>query len=464
MISRITNDINIVSNTMTRDIFSIFFTPIMCIASCIYLFFLSWKMALLVSVLGPLIFILGYLFSININKYSSGLFARFGKFNDFLFDSLSGRKMIRLYSLEKTFREKHIQENQSIFNEEKKINKLNAILTSSVGVIANLSFIITIGLGALFIVNGEIKVGTLMAFIILLNYVIEPFTLFGTQISQIAKGLSAAERIHEILDIPNSEQKKKLYGIENLKKGIKIKEMSFSYPGTKKVLDKININISAGSNIGLIGPSGSGKSTLLSILVKLNDYTDGEVLYDGISSNEIRDIDIRKTISYVSQNDHLFNSSIKENILYGNMQASESKIIEVANLVKADEFIKLLPEGYNTLLGNEGVNLSSGQKQRILLARALLKDFSILILDEATSGLDTNTENQVLNNIRTKYEDKTIIVTTHRLTNIQSADEIFVMNEGGISEQGKHSDLLRNKQLYYKLYKQQYNDENYIIK
>ncbi|WP_373371624.1 ABC transporter ATP-binding protein [Bacillus amyloliquefaciens] len=303
-----------------------------------------------------------------------------------------------------------------------------------------------------------------MAFIILLNYVIEPFTLFGTQISQIAKGLSAAERIHEILDIPNSEQKKKLYGIENLKKGIKIKEMSFSYPGTKKVLDKININISAGSNIGLIGPSGSGKSTLLSILVKLNDYTDGEVLYDGISSNEIRDIDIRKTISYVSQNDHLFNSSIKENILYGNMQASESKIIEVANLVKADEFIKLLPEGYNTLLGNEGVNLSSGQKQRILLARALLKDFSILILDEATSGLDTNTENQVLNNIRTKYEDKTIIVTTHRLTNIQSADEIFVMNEGGISEQGKHSDLLRNKQLYYKLYKQQYNDENYIIK
>nr|WP_257989139.1 ATP-binding cassette domain-containing protein [Bacillus amyloliquefaciens] len=240
--------------------------------------------------------------------------------------------------------------------------------------------------------------------------------------------------------------------------------MSFSYPGTKKVLDKININISAGSNIGLIGPSGSGKSTLLSILVKLNDYTDGEVLYDGISSNEIRDIDIRKTISYVSQNDHLFNSSIKENILYGNMQASESKIIEVANLVKADEFIKLLPEGYNTLLGNEGVNLSSGQKQRILLARALLKDFSILILDEATSGLDTNTENQVLNNIRTKYEDKTIIVTTHRLTNIQSADEIFVMNEGGISEQGKHSDLLRNKQLYYKLYKQQYNDENYIIK
>lgn len=459
LVSRINNDINIMSESLINNTLMLVFTPLMAFASFIYMFHLYWKLAIFALLLGPITLILSFIFGKLINKYSESLYVQLSNLNNLLIDSFGGRKIIKLFALEKLFLEKNQSQTQKIYGIERKISNSNAIFQACVGIVANLSFILSIGFGTYLIVNGEITVGVLIAFITLLNHVVEPFMSIGGIIGEFAKSLSATDRIYELLSSPLNTKNKATKSIKEVHTEIKLENLTFSHD-KEITLNGISVTIPINKNIAIVGPSGSGKSTLLNILLKSESANSGRISFDDNSLYDICDSDINNLFSIVNQEGYLFKSTIKENILYGNPNASMEEVIEAAKLAHAHEFICSLPKGYDTIYGENSTQLSGGQKQRIIIARAIIKNAPIFLFDEAMTALDSNTQSIVLNNLSNFLKNKTTIIVTHQLSNIQNVDLIIVMNEGKIAEQGNHETLLEKKGLYCELYLNQLLGKN----
>lgn len=433
LVSRITNDINIMCESLIHNLLMIIFMPVMAIISFIYIANLYWKLAIFSIVLGPVALILSIIFSKLINKYSKSLYVELSHLNDLLIDSFLGVKIIKIFSLEKIFINKNKKQNLEIYNCEKKINHFNALFQACMGIVLNSSFVISIGLGTFLIVKGEITIGILTAFITLLNHVVEPFTVLGNLITQFAKSVPAIERIYELIYLPVSKASVNIK--EDLEDKIELKNFTFTHQ-EKVILDNVSLKIPINKTVAIVGPSGSGKTTLLNALMNL---------------------EYKYPFTIVNQNGYLFKTTIKENISFGKPSATMDEIINAAKLANIHEYILSLPNGYETVYGKDNIQLSGGEQQRIIIARAIINNAPVIFLDEAMTALDSKNQEVIINNLKQFLRNKTGVIVTHQINNIIDVDLIIVMNKGKIVEMGTHTELINNKGLYYDLFDKQRN-------
>ncbi|MDF2510254.1 MAG: transporter related protein [Herbinix sp.] len=457
LISRFTGDLTAVQSFIGDELFRTAAKMLTLIISSVYLISINWKLFLVsVILMPPALF-----FSTKVTKPMSQLFKKasgeIGKANSLAQDSYGGIYIIKAFHLEDIIHDKF----SSIINtglqyEIKGIHKLkwlpifNIILWSS-------PFAICLIYGSFLSINHEISPGQLPAFVYLLNNIVGPFSDIPRMISNFQMSLGKAERLFEILDQPAERTDGEEYPVSNEEAAVQFKDVSFSYgtDNAKNVLSSTTFILKPGSITALVGISGCGKSTVLKLLSGFYDEFEGTIELFGHSLREWSLEAIRAKISLVTQDTYLFPMSVFDNIQMGRLQATYDEVIAAAKAADAHEFIMELPSGYDTYVGERGIQLSGGQRQRISLARAFLKDSPIILLDEPTSALDTISEASVKNAMFKLMEHRTVLIVTHRLSTIKDADEILVLEHGEIIEKGTHDELISRDSHYLKLYKNQ---------
>ena len=375
-------------------------------------------------------------------------------------ETFAGNKTIRSFTLEEVFTEKFKQTTDYLFYLAMKMVKSTNWLHPLMHIIMSIGIALVIGAGSYLIVSGRITSGNFVAFIAALMMLYTPLKSIGNKYVNIQNSFLAIDRVFEILDlepqIKDVPTAKELTGIH---KGILFDHVHFEYVPGREVLHDINLEISVGKTVALVGNSGGGKTTVSALIPRLYDVTKGAVKIDGSNIKDISQLSLRKQIAMVFQDNFLFSGTIRENILLGNEHADEKTMWAALKSACLDEFVKDLPQGLETEIGERGILLSGGQKQRLAIARAFVKNAPVVILDEATSALDNKSEKVVQEALDNLMQNRTVIVIAHRLSTVQNADKIVVINDGQIVEQGKHAELLKLNGAYASLYSMQFKDK-----
>jgi len=346
------------------------------------------------------------------------------------------------------------------FRANMKYVKLSATLTPTIELVAAMGVTLIVWYGGRSVIAGEITAGALVAFLSYAVNISNPIKRLSRVIGNIQKALAAAQRVFDVLDLPELIQNvpnAKL--LPPVKGSVAFKNVSFAYNADEPILDDVSFEATPGQVVALVGPSGAGKSTVASLLPRFYDVTSGSIVIDGHDIREVTMESLREQVGIVPQETMLFNGSVYDNILYGRLDATEEEVFAAAKAANAHNFIMELPNGYETQLGDRGVNISGGQRQRIAIARAILKNPQILILDEATSALDTESERVVQDALDRLMIGRTSFVIAHRLSTIKNADKILVMEKGKVVESGSHDELIAQDGLYAHLYKIQYRNK-----
>ena len=379
--------------------------------------------------------------------------------------ALSGIRVSKSYTAEKHEIEKFNQTNE----EFKKARKNNYLVMSkfhtSMNLCVDMLYLITLVAGGIFFAIGKIGAGEMTAYILYISMLINPIRTFVTLFEQVEEGLSGFKRFQEIMEIEPEDFSEGKVKVDLLEGNIQFKGVSFAYDKSenldekspnKLIIDNMDLNIPKGHTVALVGPSGGGKTTLCNLIPRFYEIDSGNILIDGIDIKDMSLTDLRRNIGIVQQDVFLYGGTVKENIAYGNFDATDEDIIKAAKLANIHEYVMGLPDGYDTYVGERGVKLSGGQKQRVSIARAFLKNPPILILDEATSALDNATEMLIQESLEKLSEGRTTIVVAHRLSTIKNADEIIVITSEGVAERGTHTELLAKGGIYSELYKYQF--------
>jgi len=378
-----------------------------------------------------------------------------GELNANLEDSISGIRVVKSFVNEKVEEAKFDKGNQRFLSVKQKAYKYMSSFQSVTRFFDGIIYISVIVLGFIFIIKKEINAADLIAYLLFIQTLIASVRKIIEFTEQFQKGITGIERFSEIINESISiSDSKDAISLSNVKGKIKYENVNFSYnKSLENVLTDINLDINQGENIAIVGPSGAGKSTLCNLIPRFYEVTKGNIYIDDINIKNIKLRSLRKNIGIVQQDVYLFNGTIFENILYGDLDANEEKVVKAAEMAGAHDFITSLPQGYHTNVGEKGVKLSGGQKQRISIARLFLKNPPILILDEATSSLDNESEQIVQQSLEKLSKNRTTLTIAHRLTTIKNADKIIVLTEDGISETGSHNELIEKKGVYCELYK-----------
>ncbi|MBS6149505.1 MAG: ABC transporter ATP-binding protein, partial [Veillonella sp.] len=352
-------------------------------------------------------------------------------------------------------------ENQNNFNAVIKATKLTSLLSPMVEFSAAIAVAVILWYGGYSVVTGTITAGSLIAFLIYAINLSNPVKRLSQVYGNIQKALAAADRVFDILDTKaDVVEKENAIELPDIKGDVDFNHVSFSYDGEKMALCDFNLSVKAGESVALVGPSGAGKTTLANLLPRFYDVTSGSITIDGTDIKDVTFKSLRNQIGLVPQETVLFNASIKENILYGRLDASDEEIYEAAKAANVLEFVDKMPDGLDTIVGERGSSLSGGQRQRVAIARAILKNPKILILDEATSALDTESEKLVQEALDRLMEGRTAFVIAHRLSTVQNAHQIVVLNQGKLVEKGTHQELLALENgLYNHLYSVQFSNK-----
>lgn len=384
-----------------------------------------------------------------------------GELNSQIEDSLLGIRVVKSFANERIEEEKFDKGNKKFLSIKSRVYYVMAGFQASTRLFEGLMYIVVVVVGALFILNGDggvtkgISVADYMAYLMFVSTLLTSIRRIVEFAEQFQRGLTGIERFCEIMDVePDIADKKDAVDMKNVSGEIEFCNVSFRYESEKKnVLHNMDLRIKAGENVALVGPSGGGKTTLCSLIPRFYDSDSGSILIDGMNIKDVTLASLRDNIGVVAQEVYLFSGSVKENIAYGKIGASDEEIREAARLAGADEFIMELPDGYDTYVGERGVKLSGGQKQRISIARVFLKNPPILILDEATSALDNESEKLVQQSLERLAKGRTTVTIAHRLTTVRNADRILVLTEDGIAESGTHEELIARGGIYSELYK-----------
>ncbi|MCQ2441127.1 MAG: ABC transporter ATP-binding protein/permease [Clostridia bacterium] len=369
-------------------------------------------------------------------------------------DSLLGIRVVKSFSNEYIEEEKFEQGNVKFLNIKKKVYRYMGGFQSCTRLFDGLMYITVVIAGAIFIIKDKINTADLVAYLLFVNTLLTSIRRIVEFAEQFQRGMTGIERFFEIVDCePDIVDKENAVVLKNVKGEVKLNDVCFKYVSRNNtVLDHVNISVGVGDNIALVGPSGGGKTTICSLIPRFYDVDSGSITIDGIDIKDVTLESLRANIGIVQQDVYLFSGSVYENIAYGKPNATMEEIYESARLAGADEFIKSLPDGYDTYVGERGVKLSGGQKQRISIARVFLKNPPILILDEATSALDNESEKIVQHSLERLAKGRTTITIAHRLTTIKNADKIIVLTKDGIVENGTHNELIEKDGIYSKLY------------
>lgn len=461
IMSRIINDLMDISELAHHGPEDLFLSMVTFVGAFIIIAFMNIYLALIVFIFLPIMLF----FLVKRRKKQKEAFklmrVRTGEINAQVESSISGIRVSRAYGASKHEIEKFDKSNISFQKARAEAYRQMGIFNAGINFFSDLLYLISILSGGLFFYFNLIDSGEFTAFILYITTLITPIRNFIAIFEQIQNGSTGFERFVEIMNENEEEEAEDAIELNEINQGIKYENVTFHYG--KKDIDEINyvikdfsLSIPKGQTIALVGPSGGGKTTLCHLLPRFYEIDDGKITIDDIDIRKITRDSLRKHIGIVAQDVFLFSGTVKENIAYGNLDASDEEIIEAAKLANIDSFIETLPDGYDTYVGERGVKLSGGQKQRISIARAFLKNPEILILDEATSALDNVTEMQIQDALDKLCKGRTTIVVAHRLSTVKNADRIVVINNEGIVEEGTHEELIKRDGMYASLYKYQF--------
>lgn len=456
VLGRFTSDVETVSNALQQSFLQIinaFLTIFLVICMVLYL---NWRLALVVILIIPLTYISAQFILKKSQPYFKKQADALGDMNGFVQENLTGFNVIKLFCREEISSEEFREITQNLQEVGFKASFISGIMMPVLSAITDMAYLIVAVLGALQVLSGNLTIGNMQAFVQYAWQVSQPVQTITQLASILQSAKSSLERIFEVLDEPEEVDDVTEHLTHDLTGQVSFVDVSFQYVADKPLIQNFNLDVKPGEMVAIVGPTGAGKTTLINLLMRFYDVTSGSIKIDGHDIRNLSRQEYRKQFGMVLQDAWLYEASIKENIRFGNLDATDEEVVEAAKAANVDHFIRTLPGGYNMEINQESSNISLGQKQLLTIARALLADPKILILDEATSSVDTRLELLIQKAMAKLMEGRTSFVIAHRLSTIQEADKILVLNNGQIIEQGNHESLLAAKGFYYDLYNSQF--------
>lgn len=467
LMSLYTNDIDAIREMLSESISSIILSTVSFTSVFLMMLYYSWQLSLIVIFMLFIMLFVVKKITTKTGKYFTEQQQELGKTNGFIEEMIAGQKVVKVFNHEEKSETDFEALNDKLRLVATHANAYANILMPIMVNLSNINYALVSMIGGFLILQGILTLGTVVAFLQFTRSFVHPIGEISSQYNSILTAIAGAERIFKVIDeqpevdegtvtLENANGKL-MWKDENnyyteLKGDIEFKDVVFMYDGKKVVLDDIDLKASDGQKIALVGSTGAGKTTVTNLINRFYDVSEGSVTFDGIDVRKIKKDDLRKSIAVVLQDTHLFTETVKENIRYGDLNATNEEIIAAAKMANADSFIRHLPQGYDTVLSGDGSNLSQGEKQLLTIARAIIADPPVLILDEATSSIDTRTEKLIEKGMDTLMKGRTVFVIAHRLSTVRDADSIIVLENGGIIEQGNHNELIDDRGRYYQLY------------
>ncbi|WP_453997442.1 ABC transporter ATP-binding protein [Bacillus nitroreducens] len=458
LMSRVTNDIDTLNNALSQSIIQILSSILMVSGVAIAMFSLNWVLAIVTLLVIPLMIYT----TKKIITYSSNFFIKrqrdLGQLNSVVEESISGSEVIRLFGKEEKVNDQFSEVNERLRGSAMAADTVSGFLGPVNNFINNIGLGLVIAVGAVLAVHNLATVGIIGSFVLYSRQFFRPINQLSNLINLFQSAIAGAERVYEIMDeTPDIVDKENAITVDSLKGEVEFSHVNFSYEEDSPILKNVHFAVKAGEKIALVGPTGSGKTTIINLLTRFYDVSSGELMVDGRNIQDYQLSGLRKKIGVVLQDTFLFSGTIMENIRYGRLDATDEEVVTAAKMASAHQYIQHLPDGYHTWITFGGANLSQGQRQLLAIARAILADSDILILDEATSSIDTNTEIEIQKGINRLTEGKTSFIIAHRLKTIENADRILVIHQGEIIESGTHKELLAKKGFYFNMYDSQFN-------
>lgn len=459
LISRITNDVNLLQGSVSNVITGLLKDAFTILGLTGVVFYRDWKLALIAFLIFPLAIIPIKEFGKRLRKFSRKSQQRMGSITTFLHETITGNRIVKAFNMEDYEKRRFADENERFFKIIFKRVKIRALSHPLMELLGGIGVALIIWVGGYSVIRGELTPGTFFSFLTALLMLYAPIRDLNKVNLEVQEGLAAAARIFELLDTaPDIKDDEGAIPLPPISTGIDFQRVTFKYDD-EPVLKEISFYVTVGEVIALVGMSGAGKTSLVNLLPRFYDVEEGQILIDGYDIRKVTLQSLRDQIGLVTQQTILFNDTVRNNIAYGNLKRSEQEIIEAAKAANAHDFILRLPQGYGTIIGEQGVKLSGGERQRISIARALLKDAPILILDEATSSLDSDSEAGVQKALEELMKGRTVFVIAHRLSTIRNAHRIIVLSEGKLAEEGTHEELIALNGEYQRLYDLQFKDD-----
>lgn len=461
-LSRMINDVGMICQTMDQSFSTLVAALTLFTGSLFMMFKTSWILAITAIISSLIGFLFMMLILKNSQKYFSKVQQELGNINGHIEEVFSGHNVVKVYNASDEVNAKFDEINENLFMNGRKSQFFSGLMHPIMGFVGNLGYVAVCIVGSVLTLNGTISFGVIVAFMLYIRFFTQPLSQFAQGLNQLQSTAAASERVFEFLEAPELKDETSLtkhLDKNEVKGNIEFKGVEFRYTEDKPIIKGFSAKISPGEKVAIVGPTGAGKTTIVNLLMKFYEVDSGDILIDGISTKELTRENIHDLFVMVLQDTWLFEGTIKDNVRYNDESITDEQIYEACKVVGLDHFIKTLPDGYDTILDDSDA-LSQGQKQLLTIARSMVDSCPFLILDEATSSVDTRTEVLVQKAMDELTKGRTCFIIAHRLSTIRNADLILVMKDGNIIEQGNHDELIEKKGFYYELYNSQFQNVN----
>jgi ATP-binding cassette, subfamily B, multidrug efflux pump len=460
LMSRLTNDIDAINQAVAQNVTSLIASVLSMAGILIAMFVLDRWLALASLLVVPIMFWFTQFVARYTRKGFQRLQKHLGALNGVMEESISGQKVVKAFRRNESVIEAFRRHNQEVYEAGVYANSYALLLMPLTNVLGNFFVIVLAGLGGFLALQGLVSVGIIATFISYGQGFINPLRQLANLYNTIQGALAGAERVFEILDTPSeTADVADPLALEPMRGDVRFEGVKFSYQSGTPIIKDMSLQAKPGQIIALVGPTGAGKTTIINLLTRFYEIDGGRISIDGKDIRDVKKAELRRKLGLVLQDTYLFSNTVMENIRYGRLDATDEEVIEAAKMADADHFIRLLPQGYQTMLSERASNLSQGQRQMLSIARAILADPAILILDEATSSVDTRTEVRIQKALLRLMQDRTSFVIAHRLSTIRDADNVLVINNGEIVEQGTHQELMDKRGFFHHLYMSQFKGQ-----
>ena len=457
VLSRVTNDVDTISQTLNQSLSQIVSSTVMVLGILVMMFSISWQMSLVALLVLPLAGGVVTLIAKSSQKQFLRQQTQLGELNGHIEEMYGGHQVMRVFNGQKKSLAKFSRVNDQLQESAWKAQFLSGLIYPIMNFIGNIGYVVMAILGGWLAINGRLKIGDIQAFIQYIDQFNQPLVQVANIANVLQSTAAAAERVFEFLDEPEEQaESKDLVKLANVKGEVEFDNVVFGYKPDQTIIKGLSAHIKPGQRVAIVGPTGAGKTTLVNLLMRFYEINSGAIKIDGVNIADMKRSDVRQLFGMVLQDTWLFNGTIRQNLLYGNPTSSEEEMVATAKEAHVDHFVRSLPGGYDMVLGEEATNISQGEKQLLTIARAMLARTPMLILDEATSSVDTRTEVLIQKAMDKLMQGKTSFVIAHRLSTIRDADLILVVRDGNIIEQGKHDELLKQNGFYAELYNSQF--------
>jgi len=459
VLSRITNDMDNISRSLHMSITQLIAAVVTIIGVMIMMFVTNFTLALITVLALPICSFIASFITKRSQKYYSRQWEQTGELNGHVEEMYTAHKLIKVFNRQEQSIEEFNAINEDLRRSTQRAQTMTGMIMPLNDAVNNLVFVFICVIGGLLSISGSINVGDITAFLVYSKLFTFPIQNISATLNQLQSALASFERVYNLLDEEELVPETVSATLGEVKGKVEFRDVRFRYQEDKPLIENMNLVVEPGQTVAIVGPTGAGKTTIVNLLMRFYELRGGQILVDDVDITDISREELRATFGMVLQDTWLFSGSIRENIAYGKLGATNDEIVAAAKAARANHFIKTLSEGYDTVLEEEGSNVSQGQRQLLTIARAILADPKILILDEATSSVDTRTEVQIQKAMLALMQNRTSFVIAHRLSTIRDADTILVMNNGQIVETGNHEELLKKKGFYYELYNAQFAGE-----